>query len=105
VTRRLQDSSGPVVAVTDYMRQVPDQIAQWVPGDYTSLGAYGFGFSDTRAAARRFFLIDAPSIVTRVLSRLAAAGQVDPGVVAEAIERYRLHDVTAGTTGSAGGDA
>jgi len=105
VTRRLQDSSGPVVAVTDYMRQVPDQIAQWVPGDYTSLGADGFGFSDTRAAARRFFLIDAPSIVTRVLSRLAAAGQVDPGVVAEAIERYRLHDVTAGTTGSAGGDA
>jgi pyruvate dehydrogenase E1 component len=102
VAQALQGSAGPVVAVTDYMRQVPDQIAQWVPGDYTSLGADGFGFSDTRAAARRFFAIDGPSITTRVLGRLAAAGALDGGVPSKAIEKYRLHDIAAGTTGSTG---
>ncbi|WP_048543931.1 pyruvate dehydrogenase (acetyl-transferring), homodimeric type, partial [Nostocoides jenkinsii] len=54
VTRRLADTPGPVIAVSDYMRAVQDQIAQWVPGDFHSLGADGFGFSDTRAAARRY---------------------------------------------------
>jgi pyruvate dehydrogenase E1 component len=105
LTSALADAPGPVVAVSDYMRQVPDQIAQWVPGDYTSLGTDGFGFSDTRQAARRFFAVDGPSIVTRLLGRLAAAGQVDAELPARAIETYRLHDVTAGTTGTAGGDA
>jgi pyruvate dehydrogenase E1 component len=105
VTQRLSQAPGPVVAVSDYMRQVPDQIAQWVPGDFISLGTDGFGFSDTRPAARRFFAIDGPSIATRALGRLAAAGEVDASLPAQAIEKYRLHDVTAGTTGSEGGDA
>ena len=69
------------------------------------LGADGFGFSDTRPAARRFFTIDGPSVVVRTLQQLARRGVVDPAVVGQAIERYRLHDVTAGTTGAAGGDA
>jgi pyruvate dehydrogenase E1 component len=105
LTAKLADAPGPVVAVSDYMRQVPDQIARWVPGDFSSLGTDGFGFSDTRAAARRFFLVDGPSIVTKTLTRLAATGQVDSGAARRAIERYRLLDVTAGTTGSAGGEA
>jgi pyruvate dehydrogenase E1 component len=105
VTRRLVGAAGPVVAVTDYMRQVPDQIRQWVPGDFVSLGTDGFGFSDTRPAARRFFTVDGPSVATRVLSQLAKRGEVPAEVVAQAIEKYRLHDVTAGTTGSTGGDA
>ncbi|MFV2121589.1 transketolase-like TK C-terminal-containing protein, partial [Streptomyces sp. Act-28] len=63
VRRVLADAPGPVLAVSDYMRQVPDQIAQWVEQDYTSLGADGFGLSDTREAARRHFGVDAPSIV------------------------------------------
>jgi pyruvate dehydrogenase E1 component len=105
VAQALAQAPGPVVAVSDYMRQVPDQIAQWVPGDFVSLGTDGFGFSDTRAAARRFFAVDGPSIATRVLSRLAAAGQVDPGLPAQAIDKYQLLDVNAGTTGNAGGDA
>jgi pyruvate dehydrogenase E1 component len=105
VTQKLKDAPGPVVAVSDYMRQVPDQIAQWVPGDFTSLGTDGFGFSDTRAAARRFFAVDGPSVAARVLGRLAVAGQVDHALPGQAIEKYRLHDVTAGTTGNAGGDA
>ncbi|PJI93418.1 pyruvate dehydrogenase (acetyl-transferring), homodimeric type [Luteimicrobium subarcticum] len=105
VTQKLQGAPGPFVATSDYDHLVPDQIRQWVPGDYAVLGADGFGFSDTRAAARRYFKIDGPSVVVRTLSELARRGEVDPGVVAKAIEQYRLHDVTAGTSGNAGGDS
>ena len=105
ITQKLQSSVGPFIGVSDYMHAVPDMIRQWVPGDYATLGAEGFGFSDTRAAARRAFKIDGPSIVVRVLEQLAARGEVDAGAPAAAIERYRLHDVTAGTSGSAGGEA
>ncbi|KQV24911.1 pyruvate dehydrogenase (acetyl-transferring), homodimeric type [Yonghaparkia sp. Root332] len=105
VSEKLRGAEGPFVAVTDFMHAVPDQIRQFVPGDYATLGADGFGFSDTRPAARRFFHIDGPSVVVRTLQQLVRRGELDPSVVAEAIERYRLHDVTAGTTGSAGGEA
>ena len=60
VTQRLSGAPGPVVAVSDYMRAVPDQIRAWVPSDYATLGADGFGLSDTRPAARRHFHIDGP---------------------------------------------
>ena len=87
------------------MHAVVDQIRPWVPGDYATLGADGFGFSDTRPAARREFKIDGPSIVVRVLQQLVARGEIDPGVPRLAIDKYRLLDVTAGTSGSAGGEA
>lgn len=80
-------------------------IRPWVPGDYATLGADGFGFSDTRPAARRYFKIDGPSIVVRVLQQLVEQGKLERSVLAKAIEKYRLHDVSAGTSGSAGGDA
>ena len=105
VTSRLQGRPGPVVAVSDYMRQVQDQIINWVPQKFASLGADGFGFSDTRAAARRYFHIDGPSIVVRTLQMLADAGEVDPAWPAQAAEKYRLLDVTAGASGEVGGDA
>jgi len=105
VTQQLQDRPGPVVAVSDYMRQVQDQILNWVPGDFVSLGADGFGFSDTRAAARRFFHIDGPSIVVRTLQQLAKRGEVDPTWPGKAAELYRLDDITAGRSGAVGGDA
>jgi len=105
VTQKLESSVGPFLGVSDYMHAVPDMIRPWVPGDYATLGAEGFGFSDTRAAARRAFKIDGPSIVVRVLEQLVARGEMDPIAPAQAIERYRLHDVTAGTSGSAGGEA
>nr|WP_312879806.1 pyruvate dehydrogenase (acetyl-transferring), homodimeric type [Actinomadura luteofluorescens] len=113
VSRVLDNVAGPIVAVSDYMRAVPDQIAPWVHGDYTSLGTDGFGFSDTRAAARRFFNVDAASIVLAVLTRLARHGEIKPETLAEAIQRYQLNaevsDVFAGGVGSAesntGGDA
>ena len=105
ITSKLSDSQGPFLGVSDYMHAVPDMIRNWVPGDYATLGADGFGFSDTRAAARRAFKIDGPSIAVRILEQLVAQGKVDPSVPAQAIERYRLHDVTAGTSGSAGGES
>jgi pyruvate dehydrogenase E1 component len=105
LTQKLQGAEGPFIGVSDFMHAVPDQIRQFVPGDYATLGADGFGFSDTRPAARRFFTIDGPSIVVRTLQQLARRGVVDPSAVPAAIEKYRLYDVTAGTTGSAGGES
>ena len=105
ITQKLQGSEGPVLAVSDYMHAVQDQIRPWIPGDFATLGADGFGFSDTRAAARRFFKIDGPSIAVRVLEQLVARGEIDPSVPQMAIDRYKLHDVTAGTSGNAGGES
>ncbi|MGW4556404.1 pyruvate dehydrogenase (acetyl-transferring), homodimeric type [Streptomyces sp. NPDC004365] len=88
VTAALSGAPGPVLAVSDWMRQVPDQISQWVEQDYSSLGTDGFGLSDTRDAVRRYFRVDAESIVVAALDRSARAGAVDPRTVVEARERY-----------------
>jgi pyruvate dehydrogenase E1 component len=90
VTTRLLRQPGPVVAVSDWMRAVPDQIAPFVLGDWSSLGTDGFGMSDTRAALRRHFKVDAQSIVLRVLERLAHQEKVDPASPFDAISRYGL---------------
>ena len=105
VTQRLADTQGPVVATSDWERGVQDQIREWVPGDFVTLGADGFGFSDTRAAARRFFHIDGPSLAVRTLQELGRRGDVDPALAGQAAEKYRLLDVTAGTSGNAGGES
>jgi pyruvate dehydrogenase E1 component len=105
VTSQLEGATGPIVAVTDYMKAVPDQIRQYLPNEFASLGADGFGFSDTRAAARRFFKNDVHSIVVKTLQMLAARGDVEEGAPSYAMDRYKLLDVNAGTTGGGGGDA
>jgi pyruvate dehydrogenase E1 component len=105
ITNKLAGAPGPFIGVSDYMHQVPDQVRKWIPGEYATLGADGFGFSDTRAAARRAFKIDGPSIVVRVLEQLASRGDVAAHIPQLAIDKYRLLDVTAGTSGNAGGDA
>jgi pyruvate dehydrogenase E1 component len=105
VTRVLAGAPGPVIAVSDYMRAVPDQIRQWVPQEFVSLGTDGFGISDTRPAARRYFGVDGPSIVTRVLQQLAHRGEVAEDAGVRAVEKYQILDVRAGTTGTAGGDS
>ena len=105
VTQKLAKAEGPFLGVSDYTHTLQDMIRPWVPGDYATLGADGFGFSDTRPAARRYFKIDGPSIVVRVLQQLVEQGKLERSVLAKAIEKYRLHDVSAGTSGSAGGDA
>jgi pyruvate dehydrogenase E1 component len=85
-------TTGPIVAVSDWMRAVPDQISRWIPGDWTSLGTDGFGRSDTRASLRRHFHIDPESIACAVLGELARRGDVDATLPGQAVERYRLHD-------------
>ncbi|MFM2373550.1 MAG: hypothetical protein RJA75_446 [Actinomycetota bacterium] len=105
ITNKLAGAPGPFIGVSDFMHQVPDQVRKWIPGEYATLGADGFGFSDTRAAARRAFKIDGPSIVVRVLEQLASRGDVAAHIPQLAIDKYRLLDVTAGTSGNAGGDA
>jgi pyruvate dehydrogenase E1 component len=106
VSEKLAGVQGPVVAVSDYMRAVPLQIARWVPADYRVLGADGFGFADTRPAARRYFHIDAQSVVVQALQALADQGQIDRSQVEKAFSAYRIDDPTA-TAGikQEGGDA
>ncbi len=77
---------GVFVAVSDNIKIVPDQIAPWVPGGLTTLGTDGYGRSDTRERLRRFFEVDAESIVIATLYALAQKGQVDGRVVAKAIK-------------------
>ncbi len=83
----------PVIGVSDWMRAVPDLIRPWVPGPFTSLGTDGFGFSDTRPAARRFFGVDAESITVAALAALAEGGTVDRRVIGEAAEKYQVADL------------
>jgi pyruvate dehydrogenase E1 component len=90
VTELLAQSGGPIVAVTDFMRSVPDQVARWMPRRFISLGTDGFGRSDTREVLRRHFEIDAAHLVVAVLSGLAADGSVPAAMVAEAIGRYDI---------------
>ena len=74
VTQQLLHSEGPIIAATDYVRAVPDSIRAWLPAgrSYTTLGTDGFGRSDTRAALRDFFGVDAASVVKAALAALAA---------------------------------
>ena len=97
VTRQLSDTDGPFIAVTDFQRAVPEQIRKWVPGDYTVLGTDGYGFSDTRPAARRYFNSDGESVAVAALSALARAGKLDMNVAQEAAEELQITDPTATT--------
>jgi pyruvate dehydrogenase E1 component len=105
VTSALGTESGPVVAVSDYMRSVQDLISRWVPGPYTSLGTDGFGMSDTRHALRRHFHVDAESIVVATLSQLARSGDVPASAAADAATKYAIEDVNAAPVGETGGDS
>ena len=95
MTKVLKETAGPVVAVSDWMRAVPEQIRPWVPNTYVTLGTDGFGFSDTRPAARRYFNTDAESVVVAVLDALARDGEIDPSVAPRPPSKYRIDDVLA----------
>ncbi|MCB1002019.1 MAG: pyruvate dehydrogenase (acetyl-transferring), homodimeric type [Acidimicrobiales bacterium] len=91
VAQLLGNAPGPIVAVTDFMKIVPEQIARWLPGrNFTPLGTDGMGRSDTREALRRFFEIDEGHVVVAVLSALAGQGIVDTDLVAKAIADYDI---------------
>ncbi|HWI39221.1 MAG TPA: alpha-ketoglutarate dehydrogenase [Burkholderiales bacterium] len=87
VERCLKGTAGPIVAASDYVRAVPDLIRPYVPREYVALGTDGFGRSDTRAALREFFEVDARSIV------IAALAAIDRKLVARALDRYRIDPV------------
>jgi pyruvate dehydrogenase E1 component len=91
VTSALSEVGGPVIAVTDFMKAVPDMISRWVPGPFVPLGTDGFGRSDTRAALRRHFEVDAGNVVVATLHGLAQSGEAKPEEVAEAIARYEIN--------------
>jgi pyruvate dehydrogenase E1 component len=103
VTQRLQGRPGPVIAVSDWMRAVQDQIREWVPQEFVSLGTDGWGMSDTRGALRRHFLVDGESITVQALTMLAKQGQFDRGRLREAVDRYSLDDPSAADAGNTEG--
>ena len=86
----LQDEEGPFIAVSDYMKMVPDQIAPWVPGGLMSLGTDGFGRSDTRANLRRFFEVDGEITVLATLYALYQKGSLPAQTVEEAIKKLAI---------------
>ncbi|WP_312349866.1 pyruvate dehydrogenase (acetyl-transferring), homodimeric type [Actinomyces sp.] len=102
LTRKLAGAEGPFVSTSDYDALVQDQIRQWVPGYYYTLGADGFGVSDTRRATRRYFHIDAESMVVRTLQALADQGAVDRSLVKQAIDRYELFNYSIAEEDHAG---
>jgi pyruvate dehydrogenase E1 component len=103
ISKKLANTEGPVIAVSDFMRAVQDQIAPWVEKPFYSLGTDGFGLSDTRGALRRHFKVDAESIVVATLQQLAKQGDVKAKVVQEALDKYQIHDVTTAEAGNTEG--
>jgi pyruvate dehydrogenase E1 component len=97
VEKCLAPTAGPIVAASDYMRAVPDLIRPYIPmvstgapRRYVTLGTDGFGRSDTRAALRSFFEVDRHSVAVAALKALADEGTIEPGVVRQAMAKYRI---------------
>jgi pyruvate dehydrogenase E1 component len=103
ITKQLKREKGPVIAVSDFMRSVQDQVAPWVSQPFYSLGTDGFGLSDTRGALRRHFKVDAESIAVAALSQLADEGMISRRQVMKAIEKYQINDVKAADAGNTEG--
>ena len=103
ISQKLAGHKGPVIAVSDYMRSVQDQVAPWVDAPFYSLGTDGFGLSDTRGALRRHFKVDAESIAVAVLQQLSNQGDIKKSIVTKAMEKYRIHDVSAADAGNTEG--
>ena len=90
VAHCLKDSTGPVVAATDYMKIFADQIREFVPGRYKVLGTDGFGRSDTREKLRQFFEVDRYYVTIATLQALAEDGKISTEIVAQAIRKFGI---------------
>ena len=88
--QQLGEAEGPVVAVSDWMKAYPDQIARWLPDRFYSLGTDGYGRSDARPALRRHFEISAEYVVVAALSQLARQGKLAASVAAKAIQEFDI---------------
>ena len=91
VTQLLKEAPGPFIAASDYMKVLPESIAQWVPGRMVSLGTDGFGRSENRAALRDFFEVDAKHIVLATLNALLHEGKISLDVVQKAIQDLSIN--------------
>jgi pyruvate dehydrogenase E1 component len=105
ISELLQDHKGPIVAVSDWMKIVPEQLRPYLEQDFATLGTDGWGVSDTRGALRRHFLIDSESIVVQCLSSLNKKGEIQNKIVKESILKYKLNDPSAADPGSISGDS
>jgi pyruvate dehydrogenase E1 component len=85
-TLEAAQAEGPIVAASDYMKAVPDQLARWLGARLVTLGTDGFGRSDNREHLRRHFEINAESIVAATLSQLARDGKFDPQRAQQALQ-------------------
>jgi pyruvate dehydrogenase E1 component len=97
VSKALNNAKGPLIAVTDYVRALPELIRAFVPNRYVTLGTDGFGRSDTRSALRAFFEVDAASIIIAALTALADDGEIERVRVAEAIAKYECDTDASGS--------
>jgi pyruvate dehydrogenase E1 component len=91
IHRALEGASGPIIAASDYMKIVPDQLAPWLAGRLVSLGTDGFGRSENRELLRRHFEVNAASIVSAALSALARAGKFDAAAARQAVADLGLN--------------
>ncbi len=105
ISHLLKDHKGPVVAVSDWMRIVPEQIRPYLKQNFVSLGTDGWGVSDTRGALRRHYLVDAESIVVQSLKTLAQNDEIKSNKVSEAISKFQLSNPAAADPGSTAGDS
>jgi pyruvate dehydrogenase E1 component len=90
VAQCLADAPGVVVAASDYMKILPDALSRWIGRPMVSLGTDGFGRSEDRQSLREFFEVDARFVAVATLSALARSGELDPKVVAQAIEDFGI---------------
>lgn len=91
ITKCLENAKGPVIAATDYMRNFAEQVRKYVPNRYEVLGTDGFGRSDSRAALRAFFEVDARYVTIAALKALADEGDIEISMVIKAIKKYKLN--------------
>jgi pyruvate dehydrogenase E1 component len=90
VEKLLKDAKGPVIASTDYIRALTEQIRAFIPQRFVVLGTDGFGRSDTREKLRHFFEVDRYWVAVAALKALADEGTIERKVVAQALEKYKL---------------
>jgi pyruvate dehydrogenase E1 component len=90
IQQALADREGPFIAATDYVKTVPDQIRQWMPGRYVVLGTDGYGRSDSRAELRRFFEVDRHFVTVAALKALADEGKINMQMVTDAMQAFGI---------------
>ena len=90
VEKCLEKTTGPVIAASDYVKLFADQIREFVPRRYVTLGTDGYGRSDNRADLRRFFEVDRHHVVVNALKALADEGELENARVAEAVRKYGI---------------